>query len=81
MQLAADELGLQRHPVDPHELLGGGGPGRQDHVARRRVGDVQPVPRAVDQHLGEEEQLWDEFLKVRERFLTFSYWFSSYEGK
>lgn len=67
VQLTADELGLERHPVDPDELFGGRGPGRQDDVTGRRVLNAQPVPRAVHQHLGQEEQLRDQLLREQQR--------------
>lgn len=64
MQLAADELRLERHAVDPHELLGRGGPGRQHHVPGGRVRQAQPVAGTVHQHLREEEQLGDQLLCI-----------------
>lgn len=73
MQLTADEFRLQRHAVDPHELLGGGGPGRQDHVARRRLRDAEPVARAVYQHLRQEEELRDQFLGMEAWFQLMRY--------
>ena len=64
MDLAGDELRLERLPVDPDKLVRVRGPGRQLHVAHFRpvldLTELEPVH--VDEHLGEAEKLRNQFL-------------------
>ena len=64
MDLAGDELRLERLPVDPDKLVRVRGPGRQLHVAHLRpvldLTELEPVH--VDEHLGEAEKLRNQFL-------------------
>lgn len=67
MQLAGHEFGFQRHPVDPHELFRGAGPGRELRVSYGFpvLVQAQSVPVGVDEHFGEEIELGDQLLHVR----------------
>ena len=72
VNLARDELRLQRLPVDPHELVRGRRPRRQLHVVH--LGPIvqlaEPVPGVVDEHLGQVVELGDELLHVARVPLT-----------
>lgn len=75
VQVRAHCLALQRVPVQPHKLTRAPArPRGQGHVAYRLA--ILPAAEgervAVDQHLGQVEELWDELLergrkRVRER--------------
>ncbi len=65
MDLAGDELGLEGLPVDPDELVRVRGPRRKLNVADVAsvfvVAELEAVH--VDEHLGQAEELGNEFLK------------------